>query len=86
MEGQVILEGEKVETDVAITEGQRMVVLELERPVVINPDDKTMAVLADLTPEDPLKKRMDAPPPTEATPKHEPAKHESKHEQPKTRY
>lgn len=69
MEGSVILEGETIETEVSLAEGQTIEITELVRPVVYDTDQKA-AVPADLTPDDKLAKR--ATPPTEAAPKTEP--------------
>ena len=56
---QMILEGETVETEVSIAEGSKLIIKELDRPVVYNPE--TMA--AELVHVPPREQ------PTEATPK-----------------
>jgi hypothetical protein len=75
LDGQVILEGEKIETDVMLMEGQTIEVTELMRPVVYNPETCGAEYL-DLTPKDPVAGRMK--PPTEPSPKSSPP-HQAAH-------
>lgn len=67
---KVILEGEKVDVDIMLGAGAKIVIKELERPVVYNPETHAAEYL-DLTPKDPL--TTPKPPPTEAAPKVTPA-------------
>lgn len=66
--GQFLLEAETAETQLTVPPGGRCEVKEYERPIVYNPET-CGAEYADLTPKDPLKKKLDEPPPTTATPK-----------------
>jgi len=57
---QIVLEGETVETDVTLMEGEKVVIAALPQPMVEDKEQRA-AVPMDLTPKDPLAKRAEPP-------------------------